>query len=207
MNIMPATMARRHSTLLVALGLAVGAAGTAACDGCGQQTDDETTDVAEDTESGDGFDGLDMQKAKDEAEQAGEMAAVRRSDRARIVSGNVEARQRPSGGGGGESGGGLETGGTIDVTLVKQVFKDHDEQAQKCYERALKQNPNLQGKVNLKVTIDTDGTVARVDARGNTLRSESVNSCLESAAREWQFPEPEGGAKVVNKPYNFSPRR
>ena len=62
-----------------------------------------------------------------------------------------------------------------------------------CYERALKRNPNLSGKVVIHWTITQAGTVSGVDVEQDTLGDAEVASCIKSLVARWRFPAPSGG--------------
>lgn len=62
-----------------------------------------------------------------------------------------------------------------------------------CYQRALKSNPNLGGKVNLSFTVGIAGNVVKASADGSGLNDE-VYSCITREARTWRFDKPEGPA-------------
>jgi hypothetical protein len=191
------------TSLLVATSLLAGG-----CEGCGEQTDDEpepqdTAPAEPDTSS------VDMEKASEEAEKMAATVAINVTDETRYITGNVEAQNTPD-----EPAPTpnvrnqrREANGSIPAADLQKVFRKYSGQTQKCYERALKKNPNLAGRVLLELTIDPDGSVAAASAQGDTLRSNEVNSCLEELASGWSFPSPSGGAARVRKPYTFSPKR
>ncbi len=191
------------TSLLVATSLLAGG-----CEGCGDKPDDEpepqdTEPVEPDTSS------VDMEKASEEAENTAATLAINVADETRYITGNMEAENTPD-----EpaptpnvQGQRREANGSIPAADLQKVFRKHSGQAQKCYERALKRNQNLAGRVLLEITIGRDGSVVSVDARGDTLQSNQVNGCLEELAQGWSFPSPSGGAARVRKPYTFSPKR
>ena len=72
-----------------------------------------------------------------------------------------------------------------------------------CYERALKRNPNLSGKVVIHWTITQAGTVSGVDVEQDTLGDAEVASCIKSLIARWRFPAPSGGSVDVSFPFVF----
>lgn len=181
------------------------------CDGCGSEESapapesDTTTQKAPEPEPS-----VDMAKAKEEAETDGIDLAVRIGDQSRYLAGKFEGVDRPEQTETTESAPTdnrrRPASGAIDRDALVDAFEKYAPEAQDCYERALKQDPSLAGRVTLNLIIDTDGTVARANAIGETLMSERVNNCLEGLSSEWTFPRPEGGRAEVNKPFSFSPK-
>lgn len=96
--------------------------------------------------------------------------------------------------------------GTIDRGALSQSFRRYNNGLQNCYERGLKRNPSLRGKVALMVTISSSGAVSRVNVRQNTLGDASVISCMTAQARRWTFPKPDGGSVTVAKTFVFAPQ-
>jgi hypothetical protein len=70
-----------------------------------------------------------------------------------------------------------------------------------CYERALKRNPKLAGKVSARWTIGMDGRVmGRVSAPGLG----PVGNCVAQKLQNVRFKPPEGGVCVIRWPFVFS---
>lgn len=96
--------------------------------------------------------------------------------------------------------------GNLDVAALQQVVSRQRPQVRACYERALKQNNILQGTVNVRLIIGSDGSVDQVSV-GGSLRDNEVFGCVRRLARGWTFPRPTGGACAqVNAPFNLTPR-
>jgi TonB family protein len=71
-----------------------------------------------------------------------------------------------------------------------------------CYERALKRNPNLSGKIVLRWTITPSGTVQNVEAE-NDIGDPEVANCIKQLVSRWRFPAPSGGSVDVSIPFVF----
>lgn len=95
--------------------------------------------------------------------------------------------------------------GKIDTRAVKRIFDQNNGAMRKCYERVLKANPGLEGKITLEVKIRSNGTVASATARGISLDNAAINDCMERQAMSMKFPEPQGGSVRVTNPYTFRP--
>ena len=73
-------------------------------------------------------------------------------------------------------------------------------------ERALRNDNQLQGSVQLEVRIGNDGKVSNTRIHGS-LRDPEVSKCVQNLARNWVFHSPSGGSCAVFKaPYNFTPK-
>lgn len=95
--------------------------------------------------------------------------------------------------------------GRLAASELKKVFRTNDSAFKKCYERSLKKNPGLEGKVSLSIVIGGDGNVGSASVKGVSLRDALVQDCMERQALTMKFPEPTGGSVRVNKSYTFTP--
>ncbi len=59
---------------------------------------------------------------------------------------------------------------------------------QGCYERELKRNVGLKGKVVVRFTIGETGKVKEIEIEENTLGNDQVTSCIKNTIRMWIFP-------------------
>jgi len=98
--------------------------------------------------------------------------------------------------------------GSLNKDLIRRVFQQQRPKFKYCYEKALLRDPQLSGKLVLRVVIGGDGKVTTVEIdRGSTLGSEEVSSCVLAAAKTMRFPTPAGGGQVIVKyPFLFRPR-
>ena len=79
-------------------------------------------------------------------------------------------------------------------------------QARGCYERALRQNNLLQGRVVVSVRIGPQGQVCNANIVQNALADPSVAGCVVQMFRAGSFPAPQGGCAEANVPMNFIPK-
>lgn len=93
--------------------------------------------------------------------------------------------------------------GSLDPGLVAKEVKQRLGAIKACYERALKRNPQLSGKVVIHWTITAAGTVSGVDVEQDTLGDAEVASCIKSLVARWRFPSPSGGSVEVSFPFVF----
>lgn len=73
-----------------------------------------------------------------------------------------------------------------------------------CYERALRRDPTLKGKVSVRFTVTGAGKVSTARTTLNELTPE-VGNCIVSAFKRFRFPPPEGGSAVFENPFLFMP--
>ncbi len=93
--------------------------------------------------------------------------------------------------------------GELDPAMVAKEVRTRLGAIKACYERALKRNPNLSGKVVIHWTITQAGTVSGVDVETDTLGDAEVASCIKSLVARWRFPAPSGGSVEVSFPFVF----
>jgi len=74
-----------------------------------------------------------------------------------------------------------------------------------CYERALKLDSYLSGKVTLHFDIGPSGRTSRVRLVDHSLRSKQVVDCIARRARAWRLPAPADAPVAVSYPLVFSP--
>jgi hypothetical protein len=99
-----------------------------------------------------------------------------------------------------------ETGaGVFDSNLVVRQLRLRQSAIQRCYERELRNNPTLNGRVVTRFTIQPTGSVSGVSATENTTGSPAVAECVNNVVRGLRFsPGPEGGAVTYSFPFVFA---
>jgi len=102
-------------------------------------------------------------------------------------------------------GGGEETGGTgiLDQGKVTKTVRKNMPALRNCYEKALKKNPTLEGKISVKFTIGTNGRVTSASAASDSIGDASVSSCVIDKFRGFVFDKPEGGSVSYVYPIVF----
>ena len=99
----------------------------------------------------------------------------------------------------------VQCNGELDQSAISRVIAQNRRQVRSCYERALKANNHLQGRIAVQLQVGSNGSVQDVAVGGN-LREPTVTSCVRSLASSWTFPPPRGGCVLVNVPFSFTPR-
>jgi hypothetical protein len=76
---------------------------------------------------------------------------------------------------------------------------------QSCYEKELKRNPTLKGRIVVRFVISSQGRAGEIEIEENTLGNEAVGACIRNVVRLWVFPfKPQDGVAVAY-PFVFSP--
>jgi hypothetical protein len=93
--------------------------------------------------------------------------------------------------------------GELDPNIVAKEVRARIGAIKGCYERALKRNPNLSGKIVMHWTITPAGTVQGVDVEQDSMGDSEVSTCIKVLIARWRFPAPSGGAVEVGFPFVF----
>ena len=149
-----------------------------------------------------------LKDAKLDATKHGDLAAIDRSDKARLVAANIESAQMPA-----QvqkkpaktSTRPTKHTGTLATDLIAREVRRYEGAMKACYERALKRSPGLKGKVQLTVVVGSDGSTKSATTRGLSLRDDTIVKCMEGHAKKMRFPAPKGGSASFNKVYAFKP--
>jgi hypothetical protein len=76
---------------------------------------------------------------------------------------------------------------------------------QHCYERKLKRNPDLKGKIVIRFTIHPGGKVIDAKVVENTTGDPELGECIAAQIKAIRFPQTEGGETVVTYPFILAP--
>ncbi|HJL16249.1 MAG TPA: AgmX/PglI C-terminal domain-containing protein [Sandaracinaceae bacterium LLY-WYZ-13_1] len=97
--------------------------------------------------------------------------------------------------------------GVFDPQIVVRQIRARLRSIQTCYERELRNNPTLAGRVMVRFTIQPTGTVSGAQATENSTGSSAVASCVVRTIRRFRFnPGPEGGSVSFAYPFVFAPQ-
>lgn len=86
---------------------------------------------------------------------------------------------------------------------VRMALKRRERGIQQCYERALKSNAKLKGKVVLEWTINEEGRVVTIKALENFLGDTKVPECISDIITRIRFPGSTKGLVPVRKTFVF----
>ena len=112
-------------------------------------------------------------------------------------------------GGGGGAGGSLQKGGSGKASRaiedVRLVFERNKGSIYAIYNRALRDEPSLQGKVVLKLTIAPGGNVVSCRIESTELHKPEVEEKLLARIRTFDFGAKDVNEMVVSYPLDFLP--
>lgn len=97
-----------------------------------------------------------------------------------------------------------EVDGSLDSGAIAKVVQSRMRMVQDCYNRELKRDPSLAGKIEIEFTIGEDGRVESARVSNNKMGSDAVGECIIGRIKSWRFPKPEGGSVTVNFPFIFA---
>lgn len=108
---------------------------------------------------------------------------------------------------GGAAGGGCGSGcnGTAGAGMSGQISAMGGA-ARGCYERALRNNAQLQGRIVVGLSIDTSGTICGASIASDSMGDGSVAQCVLSMFRGKKVAAPTGGCVQASVPLNFQPK-
>ena len=88
---------------------------------------------------------------------------------------------------------------------IKATFRRKRKELKACYDLARRQQPNLNTKITLKLSLSRDGQVSAPSILKATVGSKILEGCLLDTVSKWTFPSHPGGEKsVVTYPLTFS---
>lgn len=123
--------------------------------------------------------------------------------------GGVAGKGGGSGGGGGGAGGTLSRSGSgkasRSIEEIKLVFERNKGAIYALYNRALREDPTLQGKVVLELKISPAGDVAGVRIVSSELGASELEGKLLARVRQFDFGAKDVEQMVVTWPVDFLP--
>jgi len=100
--------------------------------------------------------------------------------------------------------GATSVSGRIPPEIIQRVVRQNFGRFRACYQDALVGDPQLEGRVAVRFTIQRSGKVANVDVGGDIAEAE-MQRCLRRAFAALTFPQPSGGIITVSYPLIFVP--
>lgn len=100
--------------------------------------------------------------------------------------------------------GNVEVGSTEDAASVKSTMKRYAARIRACYEKELKSNPDLAGKVTVSWLITVDGKAEDVAVVTNLTNNAALGQCIVREVKRIPFPPPEDDIYVDGYNWVFS---
>jgi serine/threonine-protein kinase len=91
----------------------------------------------------------------------------------------------------------------LDPAKTQALVRSHLPEIQRCYERGKMDDPDIKGRVTVRISVSASGAVTLAAIEASSLHSSAVESCVVSAIRGWTFPAPVGGPAVISYPFNL----
>jgi len=92
----------------------------------------------------------------------------------------------------------------VDRAALSRYIRDRLGAIRGCYERELKRNPSLKGKVVVRFNITPAGRAGDIRIEENTLGSAEVAGCVQNLMRSWIFPFKPPDEVPVQYPFLFT---
>jgi outer membrane biosynthesis protein TonB len=90
------------------------------------------------------------------------------------------------------------------IAMVKRLRRSYRPQVENCYNQRLKTAGDLAGVWKLTFTINRDGSVSNVGARGTSTKDGELEACMIKQASAWRFQKIAAALPVTDQ-YTFSP--
>ncbi len=96
--------------------------------------------------------------------------------------------------------------GGLDRSVIQATIAKYLSQVRACYEEQLQKQAGLTGQVTMAFAIDGSGAVSSSQVARSSLGNATVENCIATRMRGWQFPKPVGGVTVkVSYPFMLRP--
>lgn len=93
-----------------------------------------------------------------------------------------------------------------DPEEVMKVVNSHASAIEYCYQRALRRDPSLKGKVSVRFTIQPSGSVSKVEIIESTFGDASIDRCISTKIKSWRDfgpIDPGKGEAIFRQDYIF----
>lgn len=95
--------------------------------------------------------------------------------------------------------------GRLPPEIIQRIIRGRYAQFRSCYERGLRRDRYLIGKVTVRFVIGRDGTITSIQPVCTSMPDREVVRCVTEEYKPLTFPQPEGGIVTVVYPIMFSP--
>lgn len=88
---------------------------------------------------------------------------------------------------------------------IRATIRRHENDVRVCYNRALRRDPSVKGRVTVEFVIEPEGTVPVAIWRDSEIDDVHMLNCITRTVRTWTFPvAPDSGSSIVRYPWVFS---
>lgn len=90
-----------------------------------------------------------------------------------------------------------EIEGQMDEETVRKIALKNQVSLKYCFQKAQARNPELSGKIVVRLTIDGDGNVTDVLVEQSTIDDQEMVSCVLRMVKRWKFPATGGEVNIT----------
>jgi len=91
--------------------------------------------------------------------------------------------------------------GKLDQNMIRNVVNARKKSVSICYQREIKRNSNLRGKMEFLVTVQPTGNVSRASVETPTFKGTELAGCIAEKIRGWRFPAFGGQPQKIVVPF------
>ena len=96
--------------------------------------------------------------------------------------------------------------GALSAEVIQSYIRRHAAAIHACYEKELRRNPTLRGRITVEWTIESTGLVSNAKVKSSTLENQAVETCVVDRIKRIRFPaSDEAGSAIVRMPFDFTP--
>lgn len=99
----------------------------------------------------------------------------------------------------------ITTNGRLPKDVIQRIVRLSAGRFRACYESALRTNPALEGRVEVRFVIGRDGQVAMAQDGESDLPNDAVKGCIVKSFYALSFPPPMDGTVTVTYPMALTP--
>ena len=93
----------------------------------------------------------------------------------------------------------------LDAATLMSIAQQHYTELRSCYETRLKESPELQGMVEVELTIDSKGHIREGRITNDTIGDPELQFCIAQRILGWKFPPHADESLTVQFPFEFAP--
>ncbi|MCX7734775.1 MAG: TonB family protein [bacterium] len=90
-----------------------------------------------------------------------------------------------------------EIEGQMDEETVRKIALKNQSSLKYCFQKAQMRNPELSGKIVVRLTIDADGNVSDISVEQSTIDDQEMVSCVLRMVKRWKFPATGGEVNIT----------